>query len=76
MARTDAERVAKWQTIRDDAENRLAEIVSNRKPSYNIDGQQVSWNEYHGVLTKTIKDATEIIDRLEGPYEITSSALT
>lgn len=38
---------------------RLVEITAEQKPTYNIDGQQVSWNAYADSLRKTIAWADE-----------------
>jgi hypothetical protein len=34
---------------------RLRQITAEPKPSYNINGQQISWNEYHKMLLDSLK---------------------
>lgn len=48
---TDAENLA---TIKSNALARLAELSASPKPSYAIDGQSVSWNEYAQMLQEQI----------------------
>lgn len=55
------------QLILDRATDNLAAIMASPKPSYNIDGQQVSWTEYHDMLTRQIQWANDEL-RSEGPY--------
>jgi hypothetical protein len=76
MPRSISDRIAKLKTARDSAEDRLAEILLNRKPTYNIDGQDVSWTDYHDMLTRTIASLTQEIERLEGPAVFTSVGYT
>ena len=42
------------QTIRSQTLTRIAEITAEPKPSYQIDGQSVSWNDYLKTLRETI----------------------
>jgi len=43
------------QTAKSQVATRLREITAERKPSYDIDGQRVSWGEYHRVLLSQLK---------------------
>jgi len=69
---SNAETIA---TIKTEALERIAEITSEPKPSYNVDGQSVSWTQYLEQLQQTVAwcdqqaNATEI-------YEETSQAYT
>lgn len=38
-------------TARDNIAARLAEITARPKPSYDVDGQRVEWNDYFKTLT-------------------------
>jgi hypothetical protein len=42
------------ETIKSQTLAILADITANPKPSYNIDGQSISWTEYLGQLQRTI----------------------
>jgi len=58
---------------------RLAEITTSPKPSYNVNGQQVSWTEYARWLTdqlKTLNDAIEAGEVDGVPFEIVSQGFT
>jgi len=48
------------QTIRSQTLARIAEITAEPKPSYNIDGQSVSWNDY----LKTLRETVSWCDRM------------
>jgi hypothetical protein len=65
MARTTAERLAKWQEIRDSLEDRLAEMSSKPRPTYNVDGQQMDFTEYQKYLMSALKAAEEQVLALE-----------
>ena len=49
---TDAEQIA---AIRRKTLALIAEITAQPKPTYNIDGQKISWGEYLGQLQNTVK---------------------
>ena len=49
---TDAERIA---AIRRQTLDLIAEITAQPKPTYDIDGQKISWGEYLGQLQKTVQ---------------------
>lgn len=52
--------------------DRIVEITASPKPSYSIDGQSFSWNEYLKTLTDQVKALDEIIAGMQGPtFEIT-----
>jgi hypothetical protein len=58
------------ETIRDQASARLVEITAEQAPSYNVNGQQMSWNEYAKMLRETIAWANEAIAQGDGtPWE-------
>lgn len=42
------------ETIKSQSLQILADITANPKPSYNIDGQSISWNDYLAQLQRTI----------------------
>lgn len=46
---------------RDAAIAALAESIVNRRVSYDVDGQKVSWNEYRAGLMQTIKDLNALL---------------
>jgi hypothetical protein len=49
---TDIERLA---TIKAQALALIAEITAQPKPTYQIDGQNISWGEYLGQLQSTVQ---------------------
>lgn len=52
--------------------DRIVEITASPKPSYSIDGQSFSWNEYLKTLLEQVKALDEIIAGMQGPtFEIT-----
>lgn len=53
-------------TARDAYATELA--LGNVKPSYNIDGQQVSWNEYRKSLLDSIASLNKLINE-SAPFE-------
>jgi hypothetical protein len=55
---TDAENLAiiKTQIIA-----RIAEVTAEKKPSYSIDGQSVSWTEYAAMLWKQLAEVDKQI---------------
>lgn len=69
---TDAELIA---TIKTQALTRIAEITSAPKPSYSIDGQSVSWNEYLRILQEQVAWADKQLGS-ETPFEIQSQGYT
>lgn len=50
---------------------RLAEISASPKPTYGLDGKNVSWTEYQKFLTDQIAAITKLINA-EAPYEVRS----
>lgn len=65
MARTTAERLEKWKGIRDSLEDRLAEMSSKPRPTYDVDGQKMDFTQYQEYLTKALKAAEEQVLALE-----------
>jgi hypothetical protein len=57
------------QTTKTQLIARLKSVTASDKPSYNIDGQQVSWTEYASMLRKEIEAVSRLIDAEEGPAE-------
>lgn len=41
-------------TIRNQALTQLEQVLASPKPSYSLDGQRISWQEYEESLRKTI----------------------
>ena len=55
-------------TIRDQLTAIIISITADPKPTYNIDGQSVSWNDYLDKLTNQLSKYNELINQ-EDPYE-------
>ena len=65
MARTVAERIVFLSTIRDQVEDRLAQMTASPKGTYNVDGQMFDFNKYQEMLLKSIKGLDDLIESLE-----------
>ncbi len=63
------------QTIKSQTLVLLAELTANPKPSYSLDGQQVSWSEYLRQLLDTV-DWCDRQLRSEEPAEVHSQGFT
>lgn len=61
-------------TARTSAAARLVEVLAEKKPSYSVDGQAISWTEYTAMLRETIRDLTEQIQIGDGPFEVVNRA--
>lgn len=62
-------------TARDNFAAKLAEVSAAPKPSYNIDGQQVSWTEYYKFLSEQVERLNQQISGGE-PFEEVSTGIT
>lgn len=49
--------------------NLIAQITVDPKPSYNIDGQLVSWGEYLDTLTTKLASLQKTRQMAGGPYQ-------
>lgn len=57
-------------TLRTQISQRLVEITASPKPSYNVNGQQVAWNEYFKALTDQLDKINALIAEDDGtPWE-------
>lgn len=48
------------------------QAANGPKPSYSIDGESVSWDEWRAATLKQIDDLSDVIVRLDGPVLIRS----
>lgn len=55
---SDAEQLA---TIKSQILANLVAITASPKPSYNIDGQDIKWGDYHKMLTAQLKEINEVL---------------
>lgn len=69
MAFTDDEVLLKLQETRDAIIITRLSLIATPKPSYNIDGQEVKWNEYLAVITRQLAALNAEINILQ-PFEI------
>jgi hypothetical protein len=53
----------------------MAQLTAQPKPSYTLDGQQVSWNEYLQQLRETVAWCDRQLQRLQ-PAEVHSTGYT
>ena len=63
------------RTIRSQTLAIIAELTANPKPTYYVDGQTVSWNDYLARLQATV-DWCERKLAGEEPFEIRSQGIT
>lgn len=63
---TDIERI---KSIKSKLLDTLESLATNPKPTYSIDGQVVSWNEYFQMLVAQVKSLNDLINA-EEPFEI------
>ena len=63
------------QTIKSQTLALIAELTANPKPTYSLDGQTVSWNQYLATLQATV-DWCERKRAGEEPFEIHSQGMT
>ena len=63
------------QTIKSQTLALIAELTANPKPTYCLDGQTVSWNQYLATLQATV-DWCERKLSGEDPFEIHSQGMT
>jgi len=61
--------------IKTQALTRIAEITAAPKPSYDLDGQKVSWGDYLAQLQKTVDWCNEKL-AAEQPFEVRSQGYT
>ena len=72
MPNTDDQNLELLKEARDNLIIRIGQVSSEAKPDYDIDGQKVLWGTYLEQLRKALKDLTDQIAILEGPFEIES----
>jgi cob(I)alamin adenosyltransferase len=76
MAYTDEEIKEQLKKTRDNLIDQKYLLSKSPKPTYDIDGQKVSWAEYIKMLDEQIKSLNEQIDALEEPWEIETIGYT
>lgn len=64
------------KTARDQVLARITEVTVSAKPSYQVDGQAVSWTAYLRELRATLKDLEAQILKAEGPFEHRTQGFT
>lgn len=69
---TDAEQLA---TIKTQTLAIMVTLTASPKPSYNIDGQSISWTEYMDMLQKKVDWVDKQLASI-APYEIHSQGFT
>lgn len=68
---TDTE-IAQLKTARGTLVTALVTATASPKPSYSVDGQSVSHDQYRDSLIRQIKELDELINLVEGPIEVIS----
>ena len=63
------------QTIKSQTLAVMADVTADPKPSYAIDGQSVSWNDYLGRLQATVDWCERKLAGQE-PFEVRSQGIT
>ncbi len=64
------------QTTIDNLAAALATESANPKPSYSINGQQVSYTEWRTATIQQIRELNSLIGELDDPFEIVSPGIT
>lgn len=72
MALTDEENLASLKEVRDNLIALIGSVTQKPKPTYDIDGQKVSWGEYLDQLRKQLAHTLQLIIDLDGPFEVES----
>jgi hypothetical protein len=67
--------VEQLQTIKSRTLALIADLTQNPKPTYDLDGQSVSWSEYLGRLTATV-DWCDRRMTTDAPVEVSSRGTT
>lgn len=62
-------------TARDNFAAQLAEISASPKPTYSVDGQQVSWTEHYKFISEQI-DKLNLQIAAASPFEIQTQLYT
>jgi hypothetical protein len=63
------------KTIRSQILAELADLTAHRKPTYSVDGQTFSWNDYRSRLISDLREIDELI-AAEEPAEVKSQGCT
>jgi hypothetical protein len=61
----DLSNIAKLKDSRDNLVQQLADITIKPKPTYEIDGQMVKWDEYQTSLIARIRSMNALINELD-----------
>lgn len=64
------------QTAINNLASALATESANPKPSYSINGESVDWNGYRAAMLKQIRDMSDLVDDLNGPFDVVVSGMT
>jgi len=62
------------RSAKDNMAANLLAITANPKPSYSIDGQSVSWSEYHKMLLEGITSISLLIEQNDPQQSTTYGA--
>lgn len=54
----------------------LLAITANPKPTYSLDGQTVSWNDYQKMLTDQLTTLNSLIVVESGPFSYTTQGIS
>lgn len=69
MPMTDDQLLEKLKEARDGIVNTRNLVLSDPKPNYNIDGQDIKWSDYLDSLNKAYDAIIKQITEFEGIYE-------
>lgn len=71
-----ATRAENLQTALNQIALRIAEVTAEKKPSYSVDGESVSWETYLATLIDKQEALEKALARASGPFEVRSRGLT
>lgn len=69
--------IADLKTARSNAIARLKEATASPKPTYDVDGQSFSWNEYQRMLLEIVERSNRLlVDEEEDPFVVETQIYT
>jgi hypothetical protein len=65
---------ANLQIVYSNLINILMQMTTNPKPSYSLDGESYSWNEYNSMILDKLEKVRQQMIFAGGPFEVRSLA--
>lgn len=61
---------ANLETTRNNIAALMAEITTNPKPNYSVDGESYSWGDYLAMLNAQLEGLNKALQTADGPWEL------